>query len=224
MRANILFIREKFVEFNSLCFGGSLPPIELRIGNARRSLGTFTYPLRYDRRRKRGIGECRITISQRFDRPREEIEDTLIHEMIHYWKWMERLDEESSHGPEFKRKMNEINRKFGRNIVVRHASDNDIQESDHHLKSHYICVTHWEDGGIGITLSARTRIFELNRIWLAERRIKSVEWFWSRDPWFNRFPTARSGKAWRLTDADYHAHVANQMRCEVNGSVFQPKK
>lgn len=221
MRANLEFIRQKFIEFNALCFDNQLPPIPLRIGNARRSMGTFAYPLRYDRRLKRGVGECRITISQRFDRPQSEIEDTLIHEMIHYWKWMERLDGEASHGPIFVGKMNLINRTYDRRITVRHISDEELLNSDHHYKAHYICVTHWNDNSMAITVCARTKIFELNRLWLAQSRVKKVEWFASTDPWFNRFPTARTGKAYRLSEEDYQKHVSSAFRCEISGDIFR---
>lgn len=221
MRANLEFIRLKFIEFNDLCFENKLPPIPLRIGNARRSMGTFTYPLHYDKRLKRGVGECRITISQRFDRPQAEIEDTLIHEMIHYWKWMERLDGESSHGPIFVGKMNLINSTFGRNISVRHVSDEDLLDSDRHYKAHFICVTHWQDGSLAISICARTRIFELNRLWLSQTKVKNVEWFASADPWFNRFPVARSGKAYRLSKEDYEKHISTAYRCEISGGIFR---
>ncbi len=224
MRANIIFVREKFSEFNTLCFGDSLPPIELRIGTARRALGSFRYPARYSAMKERGIGECLITISNRFDMPQSEIEDTIIHEMIHYWIWLQRLDKEPTHGPSFRAKMNEINRRFGRKITIRHHSEEDISNSDVAVRPHYLCVTHWQDGTLGITSISRTRIFQLHSTWLSDTRIEKIEWFWSQDPWFNRYPTARSAKAWKLTREDYEQHFEKAMRCEIAGNVFRPAK
>lgn len=222
MRANINFVIEKFKEFNSLCFDDSLPQIELRIGVARRALGSFRYPVRYSPMKKRGNGECCITISNRFDMPQREIEDTIIHEMIHYWIWLQRLDNEPTHGPAFRAKMKEINSRFCRRITIKHPSVEEISNSDVAIRHHYICVTHWKDGSLGVTIIARTRIFQLHRSWLSDRRIERIEWFWSNDPWFNRFPTARSAKAWKLTREDYEKRFINAMRCEVADGQFRP--
>lgn len=222
MRANLLFIRAKFEEFNSLFFDSSLPPITLRIGNARSRYGSFRYPARYHISKPRGRGECIITISSRFDLPQNEIEDILIHEMIHYWEWINYIDE-TPHGSMFIKKMTEINQRFGRNISIRKESDEKTNRSDILLKPHYICVIKWDDGRLGIFVSARTRIFELNRIIEGIERIKAIEWYWSLDAWFNQFPTVRSAKAWNLTEADYNAHVKNQLRCEIVGDRFRAK-
>ncbi|MDE6272195.1 MAG: SprT-like domain-containing protein [Muribaculaceae bacterium] len=222
MRAHIRFVIEKFEEFNALCFDGSLPPIELKIGTARRALGSFRYPVHFSPLKQRGMGECSITISNRFDMPVHVIEDTIIHEMIHYWVWLRRLDNEPSHGPSFRKKMNEINRLHNRKITIRHQSEDEISDSDIAIRDHYICVTHWKDCTLGITIVARTRIFELHRAWQADARIEKIEWYWSRDPWFNRFPTTRTPKAWKLTRDDYECHVAEAMECEIDGSIFRP--
>lgn len=222
MIATITFVRQKFDEFNRLCFCGSLPPIELKIGSARKMLGSFRYPLRYPSLAKRGVGECRITISNRFDRPQDFIEDTLIHEMIHYWVWLQRIDDEPAHGPAFRRMMKDINTRFGRNITVRTAVSEDFSNSDTHFAHHYICITHWKNGRLGLTLAARPRIFEINRIWSADTRVDHIEWFYSTDPWFNRFPTSRTAKAYVIDSTDYATRISTQLPCEIRGPRFQP--
>lgn len=222
MIVTITFLRQKFEEFNRLCFENSLPPIELRIGSARKMLGSFRYPSRYPSSAKRGVGECRITVSNRFDSPQKFIEDTIIHEMIHYWIWIQHIDDEPSHGPTFRRKMHEINRRFNRNIEVRTPVNAEISDSDTHVTHHYICVTHWRNGNIGMTLSARTRVFDINDIWLKDSRVDKIEWFYSSDPWFNRYPTSRTAKAYVIDRRTYDLHISPQLRCEIHGNRFQP--
>ena len=110
MRATLEFVQDRFDEFNRLCFEGKLPQVPMRISNARTYLGVCRY-----RKRRRLFGGYEmygfsISISARFDLPEAEIEDTIIHEMIHYYIWQNGIKDTSAHGQEFRRIMEEKNR------------------------------------------------------------------------------------------------------------------
>lgn len=206
MRATLPFLREKFDLFNALCFGGCLPPVRIALSRSRRTLGQF---------RHRTVGtlrECDILISVCYDRPQVEIEDTLIHEMIHYYIWHRRIRDDSTHGLAFRRKMQEINLRFGRNLEISHRSTPAERDSDITRRANHICVTRWRDGSLCLTVCATTCIFAIRRAFLADPRVEAVEWWWSSDPWFNRFPKARTPRAFRLTRADYDLRILSSTR------------
>lgn len=92
------YVKRKFDEFNRLCFGGELPSLPMRLSNSRSAFGLFVHPRRYPASAPRGVGECHMRISTRFDLPERDVEDTIIHEMIHYYIWYRRITDTSAHG------------------------------------------------------------------------------------------------------------------------------
>ncbi len=221
MNATLDFINDRFRRFNALCFGGVLPAIPLRISNARACFGTFRHPIRRDPRHPLG-GECSITISGRLDLEENDIEDILIHEMIHFYIWHTRLRDSSAHGSVFRQIMNDINARHGRAISISRRTSAAERDTDSHLKHHYICLTRWKDGRTLITLCARPRIFEINDAFRRAPMIEAVEWYWSTDPFFNRFPVSRTPKAYGISPGELSQHLASAVRCECSATRFSP--
>lgn len=222
MRADIAYIKRKFNEFNDLCFGGELPPLPVRLSNAGRALGLFVHPRVYPAWKPRGRGECHLRISTRFDLPENEVEDTIIHEMIHYYIWYKKIPDNAPHGNAFRSKMAEINRLHGRRLSVSHRSSAGQLDSDRHHRNNYICVQHWKKGGHTLTVCARTCIFDIHRIMTMQPELESVEWYWSMDPWFNRFPVSRTAKMYLLSEEDYRSRFATATPCECDGHMLRP--
>ena len=56
-------------------------------------------------------GGCRIRLSEPLLklRPSRDLQDTLLHEMIHAWMFLRGIRDRSDHGPVFQAKMSEIN-------------------------------------------------------------------------------------------------------------------
>ena len=118
MIATLPFLQSRFETFNDAYFEGQLPPVPLKLGRAVRSLGACTYKKR--RRLFRGVEyyDFRIRISTRFDLPEDELEDILLHEMIHYEILVNQRKDTSAHGRLFRARMKEINERYGRHIAV----------------------------------------------------------------------------------------------------------
>lgn len=97
--------------YNKVCFGGKLPQHTA---------------VEWSTHMTRGAGYCR-TIRRRNERPRflikmsthyhqrftDEVEDTLVHEMIHV------LHPNDSHGPKFLATMHDLNNRFGFTLAVK---------------------------------------------------------------------------------------------------------
>jgi hypothetical protein len=95
-------LEESFAALNARHFGGTLPALPVRIsGRLRRRLGQITI----ERATGRPVG---ITIARRHVATHQwkDVEETLLHEMIHLWQCVsgQRVD----HGPRFRAKAREV--------------------------------------------------------------------------------------------------------------------
>ena len=113
MKATLPFLYTRFAHFNATIFGNRLPPVEIQLSRATSFLGACTY------RRKRGLlgvtkkYDFRIRISTASDMSEAELEDVLIHEMIHYYIGVEGIKDTGTHGAVFRKWADDINRRHG---------------------------------------------------------------------------------------------------------------
>lgn len=118
MRATLPYIKQKFDNFNQQIFAGKLPPVPIRLSHAKTFLGKCTFKKRI---RHTGEIECydfRLHINAAIDMPESLLEDTLIHEMIHYFIGFKQWKDRSAHGPIFRNIMHEINTHHNRNLSI----------------------------------------------------------------------------------------------------------
>lgn len=113
------YIQARFDEYNTRYFGGTLPPIPIKLSHARTFLGKVTFV----RHRTWLFGSVRnekfvLRINTRFDLPEELIQDTILHEMIHYYIAVNQLRDTSAHGKLFRSEMKRINTEGNRHITI----------------------------------------------------------------------------------------------------------
>lgn len=118
MIATIPYIQKKFSEYNELIFGGALEMPTIKLSSARRSLGK----LRYLKKRSLFGGVkysnfC-LLISKNFDLDEDMLDDTIIHEMMHYYIAVKGIKDTSAHGKVFRQMMKDINLRFNRHITI----------------------------------------------------------------------------------------------------------
>ena len=189
MRPTVQYIQERFDLYNRLMFGGRLPRIPIRLSDAKTFLGqcvsrVLTHP---DGRREHTDFELRI--STRFDLSAEMVDDTIIHEMIHYWIDLYGPHGQSPHGPAFRTMMAQINHTYSRHISVTIAA-----KSQSRRPFHIICTAILTDGRIGLMVTARSRIFQMYRDIPRLFSVKECHWYLSHDRFFDRFPAALKPK------------------------------
>ena len=223
MYPTLPYILEKFKQYNALIFQDKLPMLPIRIGHARTSLGGLRYAKRKNLLGKVKYSNFQMVISDYYDLPEREVEDTLIHEMIHYYIAYHQLHDTSAHGELFHQMMNEINEKFGRHITVSHRSEQSAVDRQERIKAHYICVSELTDGRGGVTVSAKTRVFELWRKLPQSFPIKKMTWYGSTDPYFNRFPSALKPKMYLVDRAEIEERVKCAVELVNDGHVIRPK-
>ena len=226
MTADLGFLRSSFDRFNDEIFGGSLPPVEIRLSRARSFLGKVEYKVR---RGLLGIGAGNyafvMRISTSFDLSEAELEDVLIHEMIHYYIAFHNLKDSSVHGETFRQIMEIINQKYGRHITVRHHGEpeqNLVRDGSTQYRKHYLCVSTFLDGNRGVTVCASTKIFELYRLLPKYYQISKMEWYGSIDPFFNRFPRANTPKIYKITEEELSEHLRESVPLKCGGHTIEP--
>ena len=195
MIPTVQYLEERFDTFNRMCFDGALPRIPIKLSRARSVIGRLLYrPVRARRGRIVGREDFLIRISTRFDLPEAEVEDTLIHEMIHYWIAWKGLRDSSSHGRVFRAMMQEINRKYGRHLTVSHKTTPAELDRDTRIREHLLCVSTLSDGRTAVTVCNPKSAPAIRRVFRLAAAVRTQAWFRSLDPWFNRFPRCRSPK------------------------------
>ena len=125
MVPTIPYIQSRFDEFNARFFAGALPPVPIKLSNARTFLGKLTFT----KCRKWLFGEWTysnfvLRINTRFDLPEQLIEDTILHEMIHYYIAVNQLRDTSTHGHLFRQEMKRINAEGNRHITISYRLKN----------------------------------------------------------------------------------------------------
>lgn len=208
MTPTVAYLEERFDTFNEMCFEGALPRIPIRLSSARSFIGRLQYrPVRDWRRRIVRREDFILRISTRYDLPEAEVEDTLIHEMIHYWIAWQNLTDSSTHGKLFRAKMQEINSRFGRHLTISHKSSPEELDRDKRVSDHYLCVSRLADGRTAVTVVASTCVRSIRRAFRWSATIRNAQWYISRDPWFNRFPRCRTPKLFPVDPAELEAHM-----------------
>ena len=212
MKATIPYAQQKFREYNRLIFAGKLPELPIELSDAKGFIGVCRY-----KKRKLDDGsvefyDFRLSINTRIDLPEEEIEDTIIHEIIHYFIGYNKLEGSSSHGPVFQHLMNSINEKYGRHVSITHKSTKEEAEQavDKRPRWHVIAVVSFFGGRKSIKVLPRViqSILAYNRKVSGAHGVERIDYFMSNDPFFNRFPNSAAPNVYDVSKEELEAHLA----------------
>ncbi len=208
----VAYAAARFAHFNALCFGGALPDVPIVLTRATTFLGKVRY-----RRRKRLFGrtenvDFQIRLSSEFDLPEDVWDDVIIHEMIHCHIALNNRRDTSTHGTVFRGMMDEINRKYGRHIVVSHrTSPGASSPRMTRRRLHCICVSTFPDGTEGITVCSEAMAPRINRGLPRNYHLSSRRWYVSNDLYFTRFPHSRLPRIYKITAPDFREHIASSV-------------
>ncbi|MBE6339834.1 MAG: hypothetical protein E7069_03715 [Bacteroidales bacterium] len=217
------YVKAKFSEFNDLCFEGKLPLLPFKLSNARTFLGQVRFV-----RDKNPDGTwhyCgfQFVISTKLDLPESQVEDTIIHEMIHYWILYNQMQDNAPHGDLFSQKMKEINMKFNRNISVIHNVTKEEHDNDTETRQHLICVSRLRTGKRGVTVATKSCLFKLWDEMPSFPNMAELKWVVSTDPFFNRFPRANTPKIYFVPSEELEAHLKDAKELVRTGNNIKIK-
>ena len=118
MIPTVTFLQRMFNVFNARFFDNQLPHIDIKLCKTKRVFGKFVYI-------KGGCRDLpvRIEISQYFDYPQKNVEEVLIHEMIHYYLCVHNIREKDPHGLYFMAVAAGINKASDYNISATYVGE-----------------------------------------------------------------------------------------------------
>lgn len=220
MDISTAYIEERFHHFNILCYGGRLVMPPIRLSRSRRALGQ----VRFMRRRRGGKVEFSnfdfaISVLLARDLCEQEVEDTILHEMIHYYILSNQLQDSSAHGVLFKSEMQRINHTFNRHITISHRSSSPVEQGNREkddARMNVVAVLRLPDNRWGVMVVARTRVLQL---WNQLERVpglKQVLWFLSDDSFFSRLP--------RRTTLKYYPMEASELLDRLSSARILVRK
>lgn len=211
MKPTTDFIARKFQQFNSQMFEGKLtmPPIQL--SRARTFVGQCAAKKRRTLLHGTKLFDFRLKFSICFDLTEEEWEDTVIHEMIHYYIGVNGIKDTSAHGQVFRQMMETINQQFGRKLTISHKSTPEQKEQIYSAKKvwHVIALVYFADGrkGLKVLPRIRQRIEAYRTTMLRDKRITRIDLFMSNDPYFNRFPNSSAFNVILAKEDEFLPHI-----------------
>lgn len=200
-------IRKTFAEFNVLYFDGLLGEPLFQLSRSRTTLGQVAY-----KRQRNSDGtwryyDFRFRISTTTPLSESELEDTILHEMIHFWILSNQWTDTSPHGTLFRRKMEELNTRYGRHITISRRRTAEEQNEDTARRLHLVCVSYLSDGRVGLTTAVHTRFALLRRQMGRFPGVVRQQWYATHDPFFNRYPRAMRPKIYLIEESLLTQHL-----------------
>lgn len=222
MKPTIPFLKEKFIRFNNAIFGGRLPEIPITLCDVSSFIGQYKSKIRVNDDGRREHYDHLLRFSAAFDLSERDLEDVVIHEMIHYFIAYNGLNDRTAHGPLFKALMQSVNENHGRNISVSHRTTRGQIEEAKSVKSkwHIIAILHFTSGQSGVKVLPRVipKIIAYYRAISASTNISRVDLFLHNDPWFNRFPTSVGRRCQAITKEEIADHLKGAHTLLVKGN------
>ena len=185
------YLRQAFEHYNDLIFDGKLPVPKLKWSRAKTRLGQMAY------KRKMSWGRTKfydfsISVSNYYKLTTEQIDDVLIHEMIHYSIAYTGLKDTSSHGIVFRGMMDKINRTFGRHITISVRTRNLQPRTAQQPKDYLILALEMKDGKYFLSSVNPSAAGKLAISLARTREIAHYAWYQSQDEYFHSMPRVRS--------------------------------
>ena len=174
------YLRQAFEHYNDLIFEGKLPLPKLKWSRAKTRLGQMAC------KRKMSWGRTKyydftISVSNYYNLTTEEIDDVLIHEMIHYSIAYTGLKDTSAHGVVFRGLMDKINRLFGRHITISVRTRNLQARSAQQPKDYLILALKMKDGKYFSFFCQSLCRGEIGNSLARAREIAHYAWYQSQD-------------------------------------------
>ena len=221
MKPTIEFLKSKFDRFNLQIFGGHLPEVPVSLCAVTSFVGQYKSKIRILPDGRREPYDHQLRFSTAFDLSERELEDTVIHEMIHYFISYNGLTDRSIHGPLFKALMNSINENHGRAITISHRTTHSEMADAKSVKKkwHVVAILHFKSGELGVKVLPRVipKIIDYYKGITSASNIRKVDFYLHNDGFFNRFPTSTGRRCHAITEAELRLHLDGAHILEVKG-------
>jgi hypothetical protein len=187
MKVTLDIIREKFDLFNDSYFNSELPRIDFKITKEKRRFGFFEYARRYDAFTHKYIEvPIRIGISSYYDMPEKSFDETLIHEMIHYYIAHKRIKDNNKHGRYFMMYASRISAASGYDIT-RYGNSSGMALNNDGAKKDYFIMKFKYRGTQYFSRISRSRVGTSDEIKSAFNGVTNISFYKSNDVKLDRY-------------------------------------
>ena len=215
MKASVEYIKAHFDAYNRQYFGGQLPTLPIKLSHAKGFLGKVTFV----RKRQGLFGGYRnedfvLRINVRIDLPEEVIQDTILHEMIHYYIAVNQLLDTSAHGRLFRAEMARINAEGNRHITISHRLSEEEKRQAIVKKERVVALVTFEDGKQGIKIVPK----QVRHVQAWDKKvrryfpIRSIEWYLTDDDLFAKYPSSMALRVYLLSPDSKEAEALAKAR------------
>ena len=205
MKPSVEYIQAHFDAYNRQFFGGALPTLPIKLSHAKGFLGKVTFV-----RRRQGLfggyknEDFVLRINVRIDLPENVVQDTILHEMIHYSIAVRQIRDTSTHGRLFRAEMARINEEGHRHITISHRLNEEQKAQARIHKTRVVAIVHFSDGktGVKVVPAQEKHIRYWHRMAQCRFPIDRIEWFLSDDPYFAQFPSSVAMKIFLINNPE----------------------
>lgn len=207
MKITTKLVFDIFNEYNKKIFNGILPRPEIELCDVKSYHGKM---------KSDGHGpdaKYTLSINTRYPKQRVELEDVIIHEMIHQYLKVINKKDLTSHGPKFKAMMNMINIIWDRHITVSIiVNDESLIRVKGEVRC--VCAVKFTDGRNGFKVVPRQvrRIIEFYKLMDEWDEVESFSFYIIRSEFFMNYPNSVNPKITILEDQE-------RLRKELRGAI-----
>ena len=200
------YLQQAFEHYNALIFEGKLPVPKLKWSRAKTRLGQMACKRKISWGRTK-FYDYTISVSNYYKLTTEEIDDVLIHEMIHYSIAYTGLKDTSAHGIVFRGMMDKINRTFGRHITISVRTRNLQPRMTQQAKDYLILALEMKDGKYYLSSVNPSAARKIATSLARTREIAHYAWYQSQDEYFHGMPRVRSLRGRRVSAEVYETMI-----------------
>lgn len=192
-----------YVKYNYLYFKGQLKQCPIYINHTKRVLGQFCI-----KRDWYGIIRYYIQISNFLDRPIRDVQNTLIHEMIHQWQWEN--FQKCDHGYTFKQKAKEINAEGGWDIARCNSTEGCTANYVRPNKVFQICIFKRNDRFCQSVLASNK--VDYFKQWVPDiSGISDLHFGTSTDSKLDKYTCSRTRLSWRWIEEEEFNQIKSRI-------------
>lgn len=215
MTPTVELLRVWFADFNARYFGGALPMPLLKVSNARTALGQFCCrKVRGGLLGLRSADEYCISVSRYYDISERELQNILLHEMIHFSISRGKVRDTSPHGVLFHREMDRLNA-LGWHITVS-TNIKGWAVSGGKRRSLRCVVVAATDKGCYMAAVQRPYVREVDGVLARVGGFERRQWYCTNDDYFQSFPLVRTPRLRRVGEAEFR-EVCARLEAQAKG-------
>ena len=202
-------------------FAGELHKLPIEQSSGKTFLGQCVFKRSRLTNGKTEKYDFRLRINTRIDLPEQELEDTIIHEMIHYYIGINQLNDTSAHGQIFRQIMDAINVRYGRHMTITHKVTKEQREQAYDKRQHWhvVAIVEFKNGKTGIKVLPRIvpRILNYYNKIGAINSVSQIKRYMSNDIFFNRFPNSGALNVTYVDRKELQEHLTDAEKLQCDG-------